>query len=190
MSDNRDDRRGGGLNDIGMDQSAPANSPPGSPPRGDQNRGRGDDSGSDAHNANSPKGSDKSPSQSERREGDREEKKDDRPSALSKSEKVSKSKSSGMMRAGYNAVTERSNLLTMNDRHQLEQEFMKQFDGTQIKELKKNVIIGYNDKKDIKEGTKLIDRLREDGIYVDGSLEQKIEDPNIKKIEERLLNCR
>jgi hypothetical protein len=49
-------------------------------------------------------------------------------------------------------LTERSNLLTMNDRHQLEQEFMQQLEGEgEAFEARKKELIGLDGgKRDIK----------------------------------------
>ena len=88
---------------------------------------------------------------------------------------------------------QRSNLLTMNDRHQLEQDILKPIESgggifgvtkIDLNEKKKKVL----DIKDIPQGDALIDLLQADGIFVDRALEYKSQDINVQKLEERLLN--
>jgi len=91
---------------------------------------------------------------------------------------------------------QRSNLLTMGDRHQLEQEVMKQIESgggllgtTKINLVnRKKAICNVDDKKELPQNQKLIQMLEADGLYIDSALNFKNRDINVQKLEERLLN--
>jgi len=92
---------------------------------------------------------------------------------------------------------QRSNLLTMHDRHQLEQEHMKQLEsgagpfGTLKINLDAEKVRVCNIKKDkpMPQENHLISLLQDDGLFVDSHLIFKNKDINVQKLEERLLNC-
>ena len=84
----------------------------------------------------------------------------------------------------------------MGDRHALELQFMRQFadDDASNKLLKQKLIdpdkkLGYaKNIENINVGAKLKKQLLDDGLYVDGSLEQRVDNhTNTKKLDERLL---
>lgn len=90
----------------------------------------------------------------------------------------------------------RSNLLTMNDRHLLEEDILKPleagtgiFGQSKIDLLKrKKDVCSINDQKKVPQNNELIDCLEADGIFIDSQLMFKNKDINVQKLEERLLN--
>lgn len=91
----------------------------------------------------------------------------------------------------------RSNLLTMADWHQLEQEHLapiKSGSGIigktkiNLAAEKKKILEQKNEQKPLPQDDVLIERLREDGCFVDSAILFKNKDINIQKLEERLLN--
>ena len=86
----------------------------------------------------------------------------------------------------------------MGDRHALELQYMRQFkdDDDENKSHKQKLIdpdkkLGFaKNQENINVGSKLRKQLLDDGLYVDGSLEQRVDNhTNTRKLDERLLYC-
>ena len=111
-------------------------------------------------------------------------------------DKVKMSKTSHYINKNQFVSQQRSNLLTMNDRHQLEQDVMKPIEaGAGLFGLskinlagKKKEICDHNVAKDLPQNDLLLKKLVDDGLFIDSSTMFKNKDINVQKLEERLLN--
>ena len=93
-------------------------------------------------------------------------------------------------------VQTKSNLLTMNDRHLLEEDILGPLESgggllglSKIDLLqRKREVCDIKDQKEIPQNNKLVEALEADGIFIDSQLMFKNKDINVQKLEERLLN--
>ena len=129
------------------------------------------------------------PAQPQPNEENKEEKKD------AKAEKEM-AKTSNFINKNLFVSQQRSNLMTMNDRHQLEQDVMKQIQsgsgifGTSKINLdeRKKKIFKVDANKTLPQNDALVKLMQSDGLFVDSALLFKNKDINVQKLEERLLN--
>ena len=93
---------------------------------------------------------------------------------------------------------QRSNLLTMGDRHQQELDHLRPGEVGCLTNFlrkkanlidKKKEVCGLQGERDLPQHDELVRKLEDDGIFIDNSTRFKNEDINVQKLEERLLRA-